>query len=400
MKFLSSIMALFVFGSGSLLHADEFAITHATVYTATEQGPLADATVVIKDGIISAINPATLDVDHVIDAGGKILTPGLIGAMTQIGLVEIGSEGKTRDDSDSKADITFDPSLAFNGGSSLIPLARKGGLTRSVVAPKAGRRVFVGQSFIVDLTGTFKSVQASNTGVVVSLGSSSKGSRARALQTLIDTLDRVAKITGKVLSKKDQVVRSVLEGRKPLLVHADRTSDILQVIALKERFSINVVIIGAADSVMVKVQLAQANIPVVINPLHNLPASFDSLHHSLQNAGLLARAGVKVIFYGVGNHYLYQLRFDAGNAVANGMKYQDALAAITANVADVFGINSGKIAVGRKADLVLWQGDPLDLNSRVVTLWIDGEAYETETRQDKLRQRYQTQSDLPKAYVK
>ncbi|PCI32495.1 MAG: amidohydrolase [Alphaproteobacteria bacterium] len=400
MKFLTSLLTIYVLSSGSLARAEDLAITHATVYSATEQGLLADATVVIKDGIITAINPATLDVDRVIDAEGKILTPGLIGAMTQIGLVEIGSEGKTRDDSDGKADITFDPSLAFNGGSSLIPLARKGGLTRIIGTPKAGSRLFAGQSFIADLTGSLTSVQATNTGVVVSLGSPSKGSRARELQTLIDTLDRGTKITDKPLSKKDQAVRSVLEGRKPLLIYANRTSDILQVIALKKRFSIKVVLIGAADAVVVKAQLTQANIPVVINPMHNLPTSFDSLHQSLRNAGLLARAGVKVVFQGVGSHYLYQLRFDAGNAVANGMPYEDALAAITANVADVFGLNSGKIAVGKRADLVLWQGDPLDLNSRVVTLWIDGKAYDTETRQDKLRQRYQAQSDLPKAYVK
>ena len=135
--------------------------------------------------------------------------------------------------------------------------------------------------------------------------------------------------------------------------------------------------------------------------LDNLPGSFDSLHASLENAAKLTAAGVNVALTVDGDtHNLYQLRFHAGNAVANGLSRDAALAAVTANVADAFNVDSGRIAVGKTADLVLWSADPFELSSHVAKIWIGGKEVSTQSRQDKLRDRYMQQSNMPKSYLK
>jgi len=174
----------------------------------------------------------------------------------------------------------------------------------------------------------------------------------------------------------------------------------LALIKIKKRFKLNLIIVGAGDAIIVKEQLAKAKIPLIINAMSNLPSSFDTLHVSLDNAAELTAAGIKVILSVDDVHNLYQLRFSAGNAVANGLSKTEALASITANVADVFGLDTGSIAIGKKADLVLWSSDPFELSSHVDKLWITGQEYSTKSRQDALRDRYTTQSDMPKAYVK
>ena len=202
-------------------------------------------------------------------------------------------------------------------------------------------------------------------------------------------------------SRKAQVVNALLNGEKALIAYADRATDLLALLKLKETFSLELVLVGAADAVLVADKIAAAEVPVVVAALDNLPGSFDSLHASLENAGKLTQAGVKVALTVNGDtHNLYQLRFHAGNAIANGLTRSAALASVTANVADAFNLDSGKIAIGKTADLVLWSADPFELSSKVSKIWIAGKEYSTESRQDALRDRYTTKSDMPKAYVK
>ena len=400
-------------------------ITHATVHTVTAQGVLTDATVVIDEGKIIAINPQNLPenlaADRIIDAQGKILTPGLIGSINQLGLVEVSAVDESRDSGEKKAGISFDPSLAFNPRTSLIPYSRKGGITRNLVTPTGGESIFKGQAFAVDLSGKFDGFIKNELGVVVTLGASSNGSRAFNLQTLWHKLEDAQKALVKQEAKKtseaktkakddskngkepgrdELILNAVLKGEKPLLVYADRASELLQLIKLKQTFNLDLVLIGAADAALVAKQLADATVPVVLNALRNLPESFDAMHTSLNSPAVLAAAGVKLVLMSSGNtHNLYQLRFDAGNAVANGLSKDMALASITANVADVFHLNGGRIAKGQVADLVLWSGDPLELSTRVEQMWIAGEQVSTNSRQDALRQRYMSQSAMPKAYL-
>ncbi len=421
-----SLVALTVAACCSQANAERIAITHATVHTVTDQGTLNDATVIIEDGKIAAIHAETklgsLNVDSTLDAKGRILTPGFIGSMNQLGLVEVSAVSRTRDAGDKKADITFDASLAFNPKSTVIAYSRKGGITSNVVAPYGGDGMFKGQTFVADLSGTFDSVRVTTNAVIVDLGAKSKGSRAQSLQALANKLEDAQKALDKAkkkLAKKakkgkkseaadksepsrsERVINALLAGEKPLLAYADRATDLLALLKLKERFGLDLVFIGAADAIIIADKIADANVPIIMSALSDLPESFDSLHQSLNNAGLLTKAGVKVILAPDGDtHNLYQLRFDAGNAVANGLSHDAAIAAVTANVADVFKLNTGRIAVGKKADLVLWSADPFEISTKVDTMWINGKEVSTQSRHDALRKRYTTKSDMPRAYIK
>ncbi|MCJ8318537.1 MAG: amidohydrolase family protein [Colwellia sp.] len=408
--------------TSTLVNAQTTAITNATVYTATDKGILTNATVVIENGKITAINPPTISADIIVDAKGKILTPGFIGSMNQLGLVEVGAVSRTRDASDKKADITFDASLAFNPQSTVIPYSRKGGITRNVVTPRGGESMFKGHAFAVNLSASFNSVTDSETAVLLDLGSKSKGSRAYELQMLSHKLEDAAKKLTKLKNKSEDkgtkkksededkkddepkrdeiIINSLLAGEKPLLVYADRATDLLALIDLKKQFNLKLIIVGAADAELVSEQLAKENVSVILNALRNLPGSFDSLHTSLSSAANLTAAGVKVILSVNDTHNIYQLRFNAGNAIANGLSKKDALASITANVADSFALNTGRIAIGYDADLVLWSADPFELSSKVDKMWIIGEQVSTQSRQDALRHRYTTNSEMPRAYTK
>ncbi|MBW4965556.1 amidohydrolase family protein [Pseudoalteromonas sp. CR1] len=407
-SFSLSLVAAGLFASGAV-NAQSLAIINATIHTSTEQGVLEGASIVMDNGKITAINPAQVNADEIIDANGKIVTPGFIASNNQLGLVEVGAVAGSRDAGDDKAGIDFDVSLAYNAHSSLIPYARKGGVTRDVITPYGGDSIFAGLASVVDLSGSLESNIQKQAALVVHLGERRKGSRAFTLQTLINKLDaHQTKLSKKDKkdddkpSTADKVMAKVLSGDMPLVISVSRASDIVELIKVKEQFGVNLVLSGAQDAVVVKEQIAKANIPVIISAMDNLPGSFDSLHANLNNAGLLEKAGVKVLLTvgGDASHNIYQLRFDAGNAVSYGMSQQGALKAVTSNVADVFGINAGSIEVGKAADVVMWTNDPFEISSNVSRMFINGTEVSTQSRQDKLRDRYTTDSNMPRAYTK
>ena len=409
----------------SVVQAGSIAITNATVYTVAKKGVLSQATVMVDEGKITAVYsnnevPESLSADTIIDAKGRILTPGFIATYNLLGLIEVGAVSDTHDSSDKKADITFDASLAFNPKSTLIAYARKGGITSSLVMPYGGEDVITGQSFVVNLSGDFDSVIMPKNAVIASLGATEKGSRATKLQTLSNELEDAQKALTKAekasskKSKEDEeeketkepsrselVLNGLLSGEKPLIAYADRATDILALLKLKQKFNLNLVLAGASDAVLVSDEIAKANVVVMMSAIDNLPSSFDSLHNSLTNVAKLTDAGVKVIISNSGESYnINQLRFDAGVAVANGLAETSALAAITANVADSFNLNSGRIAVGKNADLVLWSSDPFEISTKVDAMWINGKAMSLKSRQDVLRERYTAETDMPRAYTK
>ncbi len=414
MKLFKSSLVALALASVANVNAETIAITNATVHTVTEQGVLNNATVVITDGVISAINPASVTADETIDAQGKILTPGLINSLNGLGLVEVGAVARSRDGSDKKADLTFDASLAFNPKSTVVAYTRKGGITSGVIAPGGGEDMFKGLTFVANLSGEFDSVELTQQSLIVDLGAESKGSRALNLQALTHKLEDAQAALDKEKSKKkkddkeakepkrdEKIINAVVSGEKQLIAYVDRATDILAMLALKERFGLNLVLAGAADAVVVADDISKAGVPVVMSATRNLPESFDSLHNALDNAAKLEKAGVKVVLSVDGDtHNMYQLRFNAGIAVANGLPYEQAMAAVTANPAQVFGLNAGQIAVGKDADIVLWSADPFELSTKVEMMWIDGKAYDTRSRHDELRDRYMTESDMPRAYTK
>jgi imidazolonepropionase-like amidohydrolase len=421
MKLLKpSLIALSLVASCSAMAAS-VAIKNATIYTSGAKGVLTDASVVFEDGKITAVNPANLAADTIIDAKGKIVTPGFISAMNQVGLVEVGAVATSRDAGAKKASILFDPSYAFNYESSLIPFARKGGITRSVVAPSSWSDTFIGQAFTALMNSEMDSVVNTKVAVVAKFGGSSSGSRASSLIALIDKLEgqqkkldkaEKAEKAEKVEDKKDdkkrakdpsdeeKLLTALIKGEKPLVASASRASDILHLIKIKKDFGVDVIIAQGKDAVKVKSQLAEANIPVLIQSVDNLPGNFDSLGASLTTAGELEKAGVKVLLYIGDSHMVFNMRMDAGNAVSYGMSKEGAIKAMTSNVADAFNLSSGVIAEGYPADIVLWSGDPLEISTKVDSMWINGEAVGTESRQDKLRNRYISKENKPRGYIK
>ena len=407
-SFSLSLVAAGLLASGAV-SAQSLAIINATLHTSSDQGVLESASIVMNDGKITAINPSDVKADKIIDAKGQIVTPGFIATVNQLGLVEVGAVAGSRDAGEEKAGIDFDASLAFNPRSSLIPYARKGGVTRDLITPYGGDSIFAGLASLVDLSGSFESVNKKQAALVVHLGERSKGSRAFTLQTLINKLDEYQTKASKEAKKddakpsaEDKIMAKVLKGDMPLLISVSRASDIVELIKVKQQFGVNIVLNGAQDAVVVKDRIAKAGIPVIISAMDNLPGSFDSLHASLNNAGILEKAGVKVLLTvgGDASHNVYQLRYDAGNAVSYGMSQQGALKAMTSNVADVFGINAGSLEVGKAADVVMWSNDPFELSSHVNKMFINGVEVSTESRQDKLRERYTTESNMPRAYTK
>lgn len=153
---------------------------------------------------------------------------------------------------------------------------------------------------------------------------------------------------------------------------------------------------------MVADELASAGVPVLLDPLLNLPGNFDRLGARLDNAALLHEAGVTVAFSGAGTHNARKQRQAAGNAVANGLPWDAALAALTSAPADIFELkDSGRIEPGGPADLVVWSGDPLEVTTAADQVIIGGKVIDMVTRQTLLRERYLPEDpDLPRAYIK
>lgn len=394
--------------------AQSTAVTNAKIYTGSTPAVFENATVVFENGKITAINPEKVVADTVIDGTDKIVTPGFIGSINALGLVEVGAVAATRDASSDKASITFDPSYAFNAESTLLPLARTGGITGNIIVPHGMTDDFTGIASYVSTSSNLTATEINPVAVVAYIEPQSKGSRALKIQNIEEKLtQQQEKLNAPKDAKKDQdkeetpksdekILTKLLNKELPLLVITHRPADILQALTLKDKFSLDLIIAGANGAPVVAKQLADANVPVIISPMDNLPKSFDELHAKLGNAATLSshELTVGLTVAGDSSHNLHQLRFSAGNAVANGLSYETAIAAVTSNVAKAFALTAkGVIEIGKDADLVVWSGDPLEFSSNIEHLWIGGKEQSLETRQDKLRDRYLTESELPPAYT-
>jgi imidazolonepropionase-like amidohydrolase len=170
----------------------------------------------------------------------------------------------------------------------------------------------------------------------------------------------------------------------------DRAAEIQSVLALAREFGLRIVLVGAAEAWELADEIARADVPVVVDPLRALPESFSSLHARPDAAAILQRAGVRLILAELSSpHFAHRLRWAAGNAVAEGLPWDAALAAVTRVPAEVFGeSDSGVLRPGAAASLVLWNGDPLEVTTWAERMWIRGKEVSLETRQDLLTKRY------------
>lgn len=395
--------------------AQTLAITNGRIATMGPAGTIARGTIVVRDGRIVAVGPNVTPPAgaRIVDAGGRIVTPGLVAAGTGFGLIEVRSVNAANDRMTRLPGISaaFDAGYGLNPDSLLIPVARLGGITRSIVTPlydEAPNRelLFAGQAAAVTL-GSEPMLMRRGVAMVLDMGEAgaeraggARGAELVALRAIFaDVRDfarrRAAFDRGEtrdyLLSRADlEALIPAAEGRMPLLVSVNRASDIRDLLALAREERLRIIIEGAAEGWRVAPDIARAGVPVLLTPVENLPASFEALGATLQNARRLHEAGVRIAFQGNGNHRERELRYNAGNAAANGLPWDEALAAITINPARIFGLADtiGSIETGKQADLVIWNGDPLDTLGRPAAIYISGAEQPMRSRQTELRDRY------------
>jgi imidazolonepropionase-like amidohydrolase len=400
----------------ALILAQTIAITGGTVYPVS--GPkIEQATVLIRDGKIAAVGAnVTIPADATrIDATGKWVTPGFIDGAGQMGLVEISAVGGTREAAQRSDTIaaSFNVTEGINPASQLIAVTRIEGITTTLATP-AGHLVS-GQAVLIDLTGaTIEEMTAqSPVGIVADLSEGAKdeggGSRAAVAQLLRevfrDALEYERRRTDFTRAQMQTLSASaadleallpVLHGRLPLIAFANRRSDIETALRLAREFKLRLILAGAQEAWEVAAEIASAGVPVLVQPLDNIP-SYDALGVRYENASLLAKAGVKVVLLETDTHNSRNLRQQAGNAVSYGMTWDQALRAITLSPAEVFGVADryGSLDVGKVANVVVWSGDPFEFTTAVEHVYIRGKEIPLKSRQGELLQRYRT---LPPTY--
>ena len=413
--------------------AQTVAITNATVAIGDGSPPVERGTVVMRDGRIVAAGagvavPAGAEV---IDGAGKWVAPGFVAGFSTLGLADADGVSESNDVRARSAPFAaaIDVAPAINPAAAVIGNERLGGVTRAIVSPRAAGSIFAGQGAVIDLGDDPAPITRARAFQYVELGEdggrAAGGSRPAAHALLRDAFAQAldyrrnpAAFDGRardaLVKRGDaQALLDVLDGKVPLLVHAERASDIRAVLALRaDHPALRLVLVGAAEGWMVAREIAAARVPVIAQALADLPESFEQLAATESNAGRMAAAGVPVALStlgqndGPGEHVVRQF---AGNLVAitrvpgkTGLDWGQALATITSRPAEALGLGGeiGSLRAGRRADVVLWDGDPLELSSAPVGVWIDGRAQPMRSRQRALRDRYLTpwEGALPKAY--
>ncbi|QCB55626.1 imidazolonepropionase [Sphingopyxis sp. PAMC25046] len=416
---LNALVALLLATPAS---AETIAIVDARLMTMTGAGEIGRGTIVIRDGKVAALGtdaPVPADA-RVIDGRGGVVTPGLIQVDSTLGAVEVSQVPTSADRATHSRTISagFDISQGLNPDSILLPVSRLAGITHAVTTPlyddRGGRSLqFAGQAAVIDLAQRPQMVTRPRAAMVLEMGEGGAeragGARGAAIVELRATLADVRHFAAhraaydrgegrpQALSRVDlDALIPVADGRMPLIVKVDRASDIVEMIALAREERLRIILDGAEEGWRVADKISAAKIPVILDPLADLPRSFSQLGATMENAARLHAAGVIVILKtgsGVA-HRARELRYGAGNAVAWGLPHDAAVAAITINPARVFGVADriGSLEVGRAADLVLWNGDPLEPLSQPQAVFVEGIEKPLTARPLELRDRYMSPS--------
>ena len=446
--------------AGSLLlaapaTAQTIAITGGTVALGDGSEPIPGGTVVIRDGrVVAAGNVAVPPDAQTIDARGKWVTPGIVAGFSRLGLMDVDAVDSSNDVSaNGPFSAALDIAPAINPNAQPVAVNRADGVTRAIVAPAVGKSIFAGQGAFIDTGADLDAVNRPRLFQFVELGeqgaSEAGGSRASAHVLLRSALREAAELSRfaspfasrgeslrpgvpenpndpKLLTPQAQrsedvlltrfdagALVPVLRGQQILMVHAERATDLLQVIALKREFPrLRLVIVGADEGWTVADRLAASGIPVIASPVSDLPASFESLAATQSNVGRMREAGVNVSIGTINDddsRMAFRARFYAGNLVgiarvpgATGLSWGEALAMVTSRPAEAVGLGNefGSLRPGRRGDVVVWSGDPLDNGSAAELVLIDGVQQPLTNRQTRLRDRYKDldQDVLPQAY--
>ena len=436
MKFLPVLLAVLWAGParGQTVESagvKQIAIVHANAYVVPGQPLLKDVTLLIADGKVQAtgVHLAVPSGARVIDAKGTLLTPGLMNSDSQLALTEtLGQETTDFSVSGGPFGASFDVEYALNANSTILPVVRADGLTRALVLPTGSATPpFTGMGAILRLSEGVEILDRPRAVLAAEIGGMSsprtEGSRSAGWMLLrlalttaqersrglaLQASDRPDVAEKTLLSRQNlAALAPVLQRRIPLALIVHRESDLRQAIAVADDYRIRVVLVGAEEAWRIANLLATRKIPVVLNPYADAPATFDQIGARLDNAAILNRAGVMISFMSAFVHVTHNagmgIREGAGIAVANGLPWDEALKAITLNAALTWGIadHYGSLAPGKDADVVIWEGDPLEPSVSPTAVIVRGKEVSLKTRQIELERRYapaNMDSPLPPAY--
>ena len=371
--------------------------------------------ILISENIIVGVgNNLIIDANtRVIEVNGLPVTPGLISPMSNLGIVEINALDVTRDDEPDLLSAGFSIFNAFNPHSTGIPWNRSNGVTSAISTPSASSfPIFgLGSHFVLD--GSLEIKGAKDIAMFGRLGSS-YGSRAETL-SLFESLLEIGKLAKSLpveeilemaISEKLELqaqdiiaLGKVVNNDMPFVIETNRAVDILQALAMKQKYSLNMVLASVEEAPMVLTQLQESNTPVIIDPMDNIPNSFDELGSSLSLGRILDQAGIPVMFSTQRSHNYHLMRQGSGNAVAHGMSYETAIKGMTQTVAQTFNLDDrGSIEPGKLADIIIWDGDPLEPASFPKIVMIEGQLQDLSSRSSKLTERYINKEDKPSSY--
>jgi imidazolonepropionase-like amidohydrolase len=401
--------------AGSTAPAQTIAITGGTVYPVS--GPkIEHGTVIISNGKISAVGGANVAIPAGatrVDATGRWVTPGIFNASTSLGLSEgnpqSGGYNESRAKGEKGVSASFKVWEGMNPASTFIPQARKDGVTTAVIAPARGN-IVAGKSAVVDLNGesVAQMLVRGNVAMYAELGDSpdARGEDYAHLRAILSDAKvyqtkKLAYESGQVrsmaASREDlEALAPVVAGTMPVVLQANKAIDIRAALSIAKEYGLKLVIEGGAEAWECAKEIAAAHVTVMAGAMNNIPNSFSTLGHRQENLAILRSAGVNVVImadgggFGEDNYNAGNIRYEAGNAVAYGMSWDDALKAVTMNPAEAFGVGDkvGSLQMGREADVVVWSGDPFEFATVPEHVYVRGVENNEKTRRDMLTDRY------------
>jgi len=432
----AAICTLPVLAYAQVQPSTTYAITHAKIYTLAGSA-IEDGTIVIRDGKIAAVG-ASVDVPagaHVIDAKGLQVYPGIFDAITQMGLREIGAVSATVDSTETG---NYNPDVvaatAVSPSSEHIPVTRAAGITEVLAVPGSGGfdsgsggSVIGGQASAIYLAGWEIDEMLIKKSAAMVLNwpaietetfdfstfsrkekpyTEAKQEYDKQVNELTDWVER-ARHYAQAMEKgsgakydrdlKLEALAPVIRGELPLLVFADRSREIRNSAEFCDKQNLKMILAGGEEAYKVKDLLRSKGIPVILRPMLSLPPEEDDPYDLLlSQPAELAAAGVKFAFASFDNSFARRLGQNAANAVAHGLPYEEALKAVTIYPAQIFGLADqiGTLEQGKLANLIVTNGDPLELTTDVKYLFIKGRLTSLDNRHLRLYEKY---SKRPKA---
>ncbi|MEP0987488.1 amidohydrolase family protein [Ekhidna sp.] len=387
-----------VFGQIPSAESGTFALTNATIETITN-GTIQNGTLIISDGKIAEVgtNVSIPQGAKTIDCSGMTIYPGMIDGGTQIGLVEVSSDPRTRDNSEIGDVIPHIQALtAVNPSSTIHPVTRVNGVTTALTMPSGG--LFPGTAALINLHGyTPDQMFAGFKGVVMNFPATGRRGRwdRRSEEDIKKAAEKNLKKLNDVWAKaiqyhkidsatggKDQpyypemeALMPVVRGEMKLLVNVNAANDIKAALKWIEEKGADAILCGVSEGWRVAEEIAESKIPVVTGPvLSNPTRSYDRYDRPYANAGAMQKAGVKVAIRTNEVENVRNLPFHAGFAAAYGMGKEEALKAITIVPAEIFGVSDmyGSIEKGKVANLFVASGDPFETRTQIKYVFIDG----------------------------